>query len=137
MVGFPTAGVIGKGGIFINKDTISIVVGAYLNQLINKGFNPYQLLSRFKAHPYIKRLISGSTRVEYLSKLIPKGGEADKPLLFSDGILVVGDALMLASGQGTALAVISGNCAAETVVQASARGEFDKKTLYHEKYNGT
>jgi len=78
-------GVIYKGGIFINKDTISIAVGVYLNQLINKGFNPYQLLSRFKNHPLIKRLISGSERIEYQSKLIPKGDEADRPPLFLMG----------------------------------------------------
>lgn len=129
MVGYPTAGIIGKGGIFINKDTISILVGTYLNQLINKGFNPYQLLSRFKAHPHIRRLIKDSTKIEYQSKLIPKGAEVDRPLLFSDGILVVGDALMMVSGQGTAFAIISGKCAAETVIQASSRNEFDKKSL--------
>ncbi|MFW6306570.1 MAG: FAD-dependent oxidoreductase [Bacillota bacterium] len=139
VVGYPTSGVIGKGGIFINKNTISIVVGAYLNQLINNGFNPYQLLARFKEHPLIKRLINGSESIEYQAKLIPKGNETDRPPLFSDGILIVGDALMMASSQGTAFAIMSGKCAAETVIQTSARGEFDKKNLsiYAEKLNQT
>ena len=59
MVGYPTAGAIGKGGIWVNKDTISIIVGAYLNQLTKNGLNPYQLLSRLKEHPAIKPLIQG------------------------------------------------------------------------------
>ncbi len=139
IVGYPTSGAIGKGGIYINKETISIVVGAYLNQIINKGLSPYQLLTRFKAHPSIKRLISGAEEIEYLSKIIPKGNNTDRPPLSSDGLLVAGDALMLATGWGTAFAITSGKCAAETVIQAHARGEFDKKSLsiYTDKLNKT
>lgn len=51
MIGFPTAGTIGKGGIWLNKDTISLIVGGPLNQLIKNGSNPYQLLCRLKEHP--------------------------------------------------------------------------------------
>lgn len=48
MVGFPTSGAVGKGGIWTNRDSISLVVGGYLNQIVNKGLNLYQLLNRLE-----------------------------------------------------------------------------------------
>lgn len=140
MVGYPTAGAIGKGGIWVNKDTISIIVGAYLNQLIKNGLNPYQLLCRLKEHPSIKRLIEGGITVQYMSKIIPKGGYDNIPELFDDGVLVAGDAGMLVSGRhGTDAAMLSGKYAAETAVQAKARGDFSKKALsaYEGKINNS
>ena len=130
MVGYPTAGAIGKGGIWINKDTISIIVGAYLNQLIKNGLNPYQLLCRLKEHPAIQRLIQGGKTVQYMSKIIPKGGYDNIAELYDDGIIVTGDAAMLVSGRhGTAAAMLSGKYAAETVIQAKTKGAISKKTL--------
>ncbi|MFW6287547.1 MAG: FAD-binding protein [bacterium] len=130
MVGYPTAAAIGKGGIWVNKDTISLVVGAYLNQIIKNGSNPYQLISRLKEHPMIKRLIDGGKTVQYMSKIIPKGGYDSLPSLYDDGIMIVGDAGMLVSGRhGTDVALLSGKFAAETAVQAKAKGEFSKNIL--------
>ncbi|MEJ6951927.1 FAD-dependent oxidoreductase [Natronospora cellulosivora (SeqCode)] len=130
MIGYPTAGTVGKGGIWTNKDSISIIVGSYLNQMIENGLNPYQLLIRLKEHPRIKRLLAGAKTVEYLSKIIPKGGYRDIPSLYDDGILIAGDAGMLVSGRhGTDVAMLTGKYAAETTVQAKAKGDFSKKAL--------
>ena len=128
MVGYPTAGAIGKKENLVNKDTISIIVGAYLNQLIKNGLNPYQLLCRLKEHPAIQRLIQGGKTVQYMSKIIPKGGYNNIAELYDDGIIVTGDAAMLVSGRhGTDAAMLSGKYAAETVIQAKAKGGFSKK----------
>lgn len=140
MVGYPTAGAIGKGGIWVNKDTISIIVGAYLNQLTKNGLNPYQLLSRLKEHPAIKPLIQGGKTVQYMSKIIPKGGYNNIPELYDDGIIITGDGGMLVSGRhGTDAAMLSGKYAAETAIQAKTSGDFSKKTLsaYEDKINNS
>ena len=140
MVGYPTAGAIGKGGIWVNKDTISIIVGAYLNQLTKNGLNPYQLLSRLKEHPAIKPLIQGGKTVQYMSKIIPKGGYNNIPELYDDGIIITGDGGMLVSGRhGTDAAMLSGKYAAETAIQAKTSGDFSKKTLsaYEGKINNS
>lgn len=129
MVGFPTTGAIGKGGIWTNKDTISIIAGAYLNQIVKKGLNPYQLLTRFKKHPLVKRLIEGAKPVDYLSHTIPKAGGQEVPTMYDHGLLATGDTLMIVGGQGTVFAMLTGKAAAETVIQASAKDNFTKKTL--------
>jgi electron transfer flavoprotein-quinone oxidoreductase len=129
MVGYPTSGAIGKGGIWTNKNTISIIVGAYLNQIIDKGLNPYQLLYRLKNHPFVKRLIKGSKTVEYKAKVIPKAGKKSMPKLYDDGVLVIGDSTFMIGGEGTSFAMLSAKFAAETISQAHAKNDYSKNIL--------
>ena len=137
VVGFPAAGAIGKGGIWTNKNSLSIVIGVFLNQIVSKELNPYQLLQNFKKHPFIQSLISEAKVKEYQSKIIPKGEVDDMPQMFDNGILITGDALMMVGGEGTAFAMMSGKYAGETVVKAHAKQKFDKKNLsnYKNKIN--
>jgi electron transfer flavoprotein-quinone oxidoreductase len=140
MIGYPTSGALGKGGIWTNKDTISLVVGCSLQEIIDKGLNPYQLLSRLKEHPLVKRLIEGAETVEYLASSIPKADYTDIPELFDDGVLVTGDAGMLVSGRhGTDIAMLSGRYAAETAILARAKKDFTTETLsnYRRKIENT
>ncbi|MTI61867.1 MAG: FAD-dependent oxidoreductase [Firmicutes bacterium] len=130
MIGYPTAGAIGKGGIWTNNDTISLTVGGYLNQLNKKGLNPYQLLQRLKKHPKVINLIDGAKTIQYQSHIIPKGGYKSIPKFYNNGILITGDAGMLISGRhGTDIAMLSGKHAAETVIEAKTKGDFTKKIL--------
>ncbi len=129
IAGTPTSGAIGKAGIWINKSTISLIIGTYLDQLISKNLNPYQLLVNLKKHPLIKKRIKGASTLEYLSHLIPKGGPAEMPEIYDDGLLVVGDALAMVGGKGTAFAVLSGKLAAETIIMACAKNDFNKNIL--------
>lgn len=130
MVGFPTATAIGKAGIWTNKDTISLIVGGYLNQLAEKGLSPYLLLQRVKQHPLVRRLIEGAEVLEYQAHMIPKGGYTFLPKLYNDHVLVAGDAAFMISGRrGTDLAMLSGKYAAETVIQAKAKGDFSTRML--------
>ncbi|MGI9952164.1 FAD-dependent oxidoreductase [Moorellaceae bacterium AZ2] len=130
MLGFPTATAIGKAGIWINKDTISIILGGYLNQFVERGLSPYHLLQRLKAHPLVRRLIQGAEVLEYQAHMIPKGGYTFLPKLYGDHVLVAGDAALMISGRrGTDLAMLSGKYAAETVVQAKAKGDFSARML--------
>lgn len=129
MVGYPTSGSIGKGGIWTNKDSIALIVGGYLNQLINKGLNPYQLLARLKKQSFVKRLIKGSKTLEYKAKVIPKAGAKSMPELYDNGLLVIGDSTFMIGGEGSSFAMLSGKYAAETLSQAHAKNDYSKNTL--------
>lgn len=140
MLGYPSSGTIGKGGIWVNRNSLSVLVGTYLNKIIDNGLNPYHLLTRFKQHPLIRRLIKGGKAEEYQAHTIPKGGFKNIPKLFDAGILVAGDAAMMISGRrGTDLAMLTGKYAGETVVQAKLKGDFSSNTLaaYETKVNNS
>lgn len=137
-IGFPTAGAPGKAGVWTNKESISISVGSYLSELIKAGLSPFVLLERLKTHPLLKRLLQGAEPVEYKAHLIPKGGFKYIPKVYTNNLLVVGDAAVMISGRhGTDLAMLSGKCAAETIVQARAKGDFSAAMLanYRHKLN--
>ena len=135
MLGWSTAGVVGKAGIWTNKDSLSIIVGGYLNHLVESRLSPYYLLQRLKEHPMVKRLIQGAKVEEYMAHMIPKGGYNYQPKMFADGVLVAGDAAVMVSGRrGTDLAMLSGKLAAETVIQAKARGDFSEAMLSNYKH---
>jgi electron transfer flavoprotein-quinone oxidoreductase len=140
MVGYPTSPAIGKGGIWTNKDSLSIVVGGYLNQLIAKGLNPFELLERFKSHPMVRKLVEGAKPVKYMSHTIPKGGFKKIPTIVDDGILVVGDAAEMISGRrGMDLAMMTGKFAAEATALACALDDYSRETLasYENKVAGS
>ncbi len=130
MIGYPASPAIGKGGIWTNRESLSIVVGAYLNQITGKGLNPLQLLERFKGHPLVKRLLEGAKPVKYLGHIIPRGGFKKIPTLVNDGVIVVGDAAEMVSGRrGMDLAMITGKFAAEATSQACALDRYDRDVL--------
>ena len=130
MVGYPTSPAIGKGGIWTNRDSLSIIVGGYLNQIVGKGLSPLQLLERYKEHPLVKRLIEGAKPVKYMAHIIPKGGFKKIPTLVDDGIIVAGDAAEMISGRrGMDLAMITGKFAAEAAAQACALDRYGRDVL--------
>ncbi|MFZ5640109.1 MAG: FAD-dependent oxidoreductase [Bacillota bacterium] len=140
VMGYPTAGAPGKAGLWTNKETLSITIGSNLYELMKARLSPYILLERVKGHPLLKRLLQGAETVEYKAHLIPKGGFNFVPTLYADNLLVVGDAATMISGRhGTDLAMLTGKHAAETIVQARAKGDFSSKMLaaYRHKLNQT
>lgn len=140
MLGWPTAGSIGKAGIWTNKETVSIIVGTFLSEMVKKGLSPFHLLHRVKQHPMVKKILEGAEPIEYQAHLIPKGGYKVIPKLYDNGILVVGDAAVMISGRrGTDLAMLSGKYAGEAIAQAKSKGDFSGKQLsaYQVKLNNT
>jgi electron transfer flavoprotein-quinone oxidoreductase len=134
MVGYPSSGAIGKGAVFTNKDSISIMVGAYLNQIIEKGLNPFMLMQRLKSHPIIKRLIEGAKTIEFQAHTIPKGGYKQIPRLSAPGLMVTGDAaVMIVGRRGTDLAMLAGKFAGETAAQAKAAHNFSEPLAAYDK----
>ncbi len=136
--GGPMLGMLGLGFMYTNKDSVTIGFGMALNELVEEGLKPYELLEKLKQHPTIAPLIEGGTLKEYSAHLIPEGGYKAIPQLCDNGVMIVGDAGMLVNNlhwEGTNLAMISGKLAAETAIEALYKNDFSKETLcsYEEK----
>jgi electron transfer flavoprotein-quinone oxidoreductase len=135
-VGAVTKGMMGGGFLYTNQESLSLgmVVGlGSLNQREPRQ-EVYQLLDEFKARPEIQRLIDGGETVEYSAHLIPEGGIHNQPRLYTDGMLVVGDAAgfglnMLITVRGMEYAMISGLLAAKTIKKAKESNDFSASTL--------
>lgn len=130
--GGPMLGMLGLGFMYTNKESVTIGLGVTLNELVEEGLKPYELLEKLKQHPSISPLIEGGTLKEYSAHLIPEGGFKAIPQLCDDGVIIVGDAGMLVNNlhwEGTNLAMISGKRAAETVIDAINKKDFSKTTL--------
>jgi len=102
-------------------------------QLIESKVEAYELMREFNSNPAIEKLIAGGKLVEYSAHVIP---EASRTGLFTDGLLVVGDAagLLVNSGitlRGMDMAIASGMAAAEASKHALEKQDFSKKSLSH------
>ena len=96
--------------------------------------NINELLEDFKNHPAVSPLLEGGKLVEYSAHLIPTSGLKMIPKLYTDGLLVAGDAAALVVGTGLILeganfAVASGIAAAETVLKAKQKEDFSSNAL--------
>ena len=132
LFGDSTMGMLGYGFIYTNRDSLSIGVGALLSDFIKKKVNPNDLMERFKAHPMLKKLLEGGEAKEYMAHLIPEGGAAAMPPLYTDGMLVVGDAAGMSNAiyrEGSNLALASAKVAAQTCIEAHETGDFSATTL--------
>ena len=72
-------------------------------------------------------MLAGGETVEYSAHLIPEGGFKRLPRLFSDGVMVVGDAAGFVNPvnrEGANLAMISGKLAAQAIIEAKERNDF-------------
>lgn len=130
--GEATAGMFGTGFIYTNGESLSIGLGAVLSDFVKSGLKPYDLIERFKANPMVRRLIAGGEPKEYMAHLIPEGGYNSVPPVYADGLMVVGDAAGLVNSvhiEGANLAMISGKLAAETAIEAKAKGDFSAAVL--------
>ena len=137
-VGTLTKGMMGGGFLYTNQDTLSLGMVVGLESLNHKEPRQevYELLDEFKARPEIRRLIDGGEVVEYSAHLIPEGGIRAVPKLYTDGMILVGDAAgfglnMLITVRGMEYAMISGVLAAETIKKAKEKNDFSASTLSH------
>jgi len=129
-----TRGLHGGGFLYTNKESISLGVVVQLQALAQNGVKAVDLLEGFKTHPAVKEYVRGGTTLEYSAHLVPAGGVSMIPPLYTDGMLVAGDAaaLVLATGralEGINFAIASGMAAAQTVKQAREAGDYSKATL--------
>ena len=121
------------GFLYTNKDTISFGMGAVMSDLAANRVRPQDLLDWIKSHPSIKPLLEGAALREYTAHLIPEGGYNRIPPLFTDGMLVAGDAAGLVNPlnfEGTNFAMFSGKYAGQTALDVKkGSGEFTSQNL--------
>jgi electron transfer flavoprotein-quinone oxidoreductase len=120
------------GFLYTNRDTLSIGIGVSLRDLDKSKQRPNMLLEQFKNHPSIAPLLVDGELKEYSAHLIPEGGYDYVRSIYTNGMLVVGDAAMLVNAinwEGTNLALTSGILAGETVIQAKKKGDFTSRVL--------
>lgn len=132
LIGEVTGGMMGTGFIYTNRDSLSVGVGAILADYVKKRISPYDLIEYMKQHPVVRPLLAGGEPKEYMAHLIPEGGYKAIPKLYTDGMLVVGDAAMLVNSfhrEGSNLAITSGRLAAETVLAAKEKNDFSAQSL--------
>lgn len=132
LVGDISAGMMGIGFIYTNKESLSLGLGCLISDLRKSGLQPYDLLDKFKEHPMIRPLIEGAQIKEYSAHLIPEGGYRGISPLCADGFLVAGDAAGLVNSvhrEGSNLAITSGRLAAQAVIEAKKKNDFTSRAL--------
>lgn len=123
MAGKISAGMMGTGFLYTNKESITLGVGCMLSDFKQQKISPYELLDRMKTHPSIAPLIAGSEMKEYAAHLIPEGGYNAIPQVYGDGWMIAGDAGQFVNGihrEGSNLAMTTGMLAAQTLVELRA-----------------
>ncbi|NIS61534.1 MAG: FAD-dependent oxidoreductase [Proteobacteria bacterium] len=135
-VGSLTKGMMGGGFLYTNRESLSLGMVIGIDAINNREPREevYQFLDDFKESSEITKLIEGGSLVEYSAHVIPEGGINFIPRLYSDGILVVGDAAgfglnILITVRGMEYAIASGALAAEAIKNASNKGDFSSRSL--------
>jgi len=132
MLGDITKGMLGYAFMYTNKESIALGVGCALDDFQRTNIKPNDLLEQVKRHPLIRRYLQGATTLEYSAHLIPEGGYNVMPPLYTDGMLLAGDAAQMINPthrEGSNLAMAAGRMAGETVIEAKKKGNFSAKTL--------
>ncbi len=135
-VGKCTKQIPGGGFIYTNKNSLSVGIVVYINRLIEKKIEAHEIIREFNTNPPVAKLIAGGKIMEYSAHIIP---EASRTGLFTDGMLVAGDAagFVVNSGitlRGMDMAIASGMAAAQTVKMAMEKQDFSKDSLsYYER----
>ena len=132
--GAPSAGLMGGGFLYTNRDTLSLGVVCGLEGIEKASKSVPQMLEDFKCHPAVAPLVKDGKLIEYSGHLVPEGGFDMVPRLAAAGALIVGDAagLCLNVGytvRGMDLAVASAEAAALTVIEAKKSGDFSEAGL--------
>lgn len=120
------SGMLGKGFLYTNTESISIGIGGIVSDFIEAKVSPNELLERFKAHPSVKSLLAGCEAKEYSAHLIPEGGYHSVPKLFGEGWVVVGDSGHMVNSlhvEGSNIAMTTGQLAGETIASIKQSGK--------------
>jgi len=136
-----TQGMMGGGFLYTNLESISLGIVVGIQSLMERDplEEVHPLMEAFKERPEIRVLLDGGEVVEYSAHVITEGGLQAMPRLFSDGILVVGDAAglglnMLITVRGMEYALASGAMAAQAIQRAKEKNDFSASTLaYYEE----
>lgn len=131
MVGYPVQDILGATTLYTNRDSVSLAVFGWVDQIRERGIDLHDRLQRVKEHPYVASLIAGAELREYQAHIISNGGRMDFGKLYSHGVLLCGEAggFMNYTYIGVPPGMLSGMTAAETIERAARRGDFSADTL--------
>jgi len=129
-----TGEIRGGGFLYTQRQTLSAGLVFHLDSLKKNGIAPYDLLEQFLAYDPVRKLLKGARLLEYSAHMIPEGGYRHVSPLFSNGVLLAGDAagLCYTNGlnlEGMNLAMASGFHAGETVFDAFQNDDFSVDRL--------
>ncbi len=126
-VGYPAWRGIFGGGFIYSMGPKTAAVGLILGLDWRYGdLDPRVEFERFRAHPFVARLLEGSTTIAAGAKTIPEGGYYALGPLHAAGALAVGDAAGFvneAKLKGVHYALRSGMCAADAIADVLLAGE--------------
>ena len=135
-----THGLEGGAFLYTNKDSISLGLVVKIDALYRNAYDRQlkmrDMIEDFRAHPLVRDLVRGGNVVEYSACMLPEGGLQAIPQLYSDGVLVAGNAAGFVNNVGWAFeganfAINSGIAAGQAVVRAKEREDFSAATLSH------
>jgi len=132
IIGGPLKGMTGGGFLYTDREALSVGIGVLLSDLVSNNIRPNKLYEKFKRHPAIYPYIKDGILKEYSAHLIPEGGYNAIPKLYTNGMMVVGDAVLLVNvvgWEGTNLAAESGILAGETAIYAHKVKDFSANVL--------
>ena len=127
-------GIRGGSFLYTNRQSISLGMVLHLDSLKTAGKAPYDVMNNLLEHPQVRKLVRGAELLEYSAHLVPEGGIRAVPRLYTNGMMVAGDAagLCYTNGinlEGINLAMTSGVLAAETAIEAIAAGDYSARRL--------
>lgn len=136
-------GLKGSAIVYTNKESLSVGIGCTMDDMISISSGPNGILEHFKELPAIRNYIKGGELLEYSTHMIPEDGYDNLPKLYKSGLLLIGDCAGLINPslyhEGTNLAMESGICAGQTILEAIKRKDFSEKSLseYQKKLKET
>ncbi|MEW6203659.1 MAG: electron transfer flavoprotein-ubiquinone oxidoreductase [bacterium] len=132
-MGYPNDRSTFGGGFIYDMQNNQLAIG-YITGLDYKDplLDPHKQFSKFKAHPFIKKLLEGGKMMYYGAKTLPEGGFFSIPRPYMDGLLIAGDSasfINVPKLKGIHYAIKSGILAAETIFEALLKDKFDTGQL--------
>ena len=132
-LGFPNPNSVFGGGFIYSMGEMSVAVGLILGLDWKYGdLNPQREFERFRSHPFVEKLLKGAVTIATGARTIPEGGYFALGRVSAAGALLVGDAagfVNMEKIKGIHYAVQTGMCAADTVADAFAAGDFGEAAL--------
>ena len=127
-VGDCTAGHVGGGFMYANKESISLGLVATISTTAAQDTPIYQMMEDFKNHPMVAPMIKGAKMVEHSGHMVPEGGYNMIPTYIFDGCLLAGETAGFCMNlgyqvRGMDFAVASGRMAAEAACEAIDAGD--------------
>ena len=132
-LGSPNPASVFGGGFIYSLGEKMAAVGLILGLDWKYGdLTPQREFERYRAHPFIAKLLAGSVTIATGAKTIPEVGYFALGALAASGALVVGDGagfVNMEKIKGIHYGILSGMAAADTIVEALAAGDTGKAAL--------